>query len=102
MYFVVYILDIKQNRTVPHSWIRHMSGHLESFMNYGVNRNRLFYTFWTIRPEAFDVNGVPRANYPINVQANVRNDFPREGFYRCHIKKFYCESFPEHAIFTND
>lgn len=93
MYFVVYILSIKENRTVPRSWIRHVGGYLESFINNGINHNRYFYTFWTHRQEAFDENGIPRSNYPINIQANVRSDFPREGFYRCYIKKFYCKLY---------
>lgn len=95
MYFIVYILDIKQNRTVPHAWIRHVGGYLESFINNGINRNHCFYTFWTDRPEAFDGNGIPRCDYRINVRANVRTDFPHEGFYRCHIKKFYCKFYLE-------
>lgn len=91
MYFVVYILDIKQNRTVPHAWIRHMKDHIETFINNGLNHNRKFYTFWTHRPEAFDNTGVPRADYRINFAAQIANgnDFPREGWYRCQLKKFH-------------
>lgn len=91
MYFVVYILDLRENRTVPHAWIRRVGAYLESFINYGINRNRYFYTFWTDRPEAFDANGMPRCDYRVNANAQIRTDFPREGFYRCYIKRFYCK-----------
>lgn len=91
MYFVVYIVDIKQNRTVPHTWIRDVNNFIEMFINSGIKHNRTFYTFWTHRPEAFDVHGIPRKNYRVNLKATGNNVFPHEGWYRCFIKKFRCE-----------
>lgn len=101
MYFVVFFVGIRENRTVPHAWIRNVNDYIESFINNGLNRNRLYFCFWTDHPDAFDDNGTPRATYKINHQASVRNDFPHEGFYRCHIKKFHCKFFLQTYKFPN-
>lgn len=88
MYFVVFLLDIKKNITVPHTWIRNINCHLESFINNGLNCNRNFYTFWTDDDEAFDNNGLPREEYPVNNEASERSIYPNEGWYQCRMKKF--------------
>lgn len=92
MYFVVFITKIKQNKVVPHSWIRGKDGdlnsYIEHFINFGVNRNHQFETFWTHDPFAFDRDDIPRASYPVNHTARNTNTFPYEGWYMYRIKKF--------------
>lgn len=91
MYFIVYLLATKKNEIVPHSWLREMSSHLETFINYGFNSNRKYVVFWTNKSEAFDVNGIPLTNYPPNIHAGLSSTFPNEGWYLCHIKRFKCK-----------
>lgn len=89
MYFVVFILQIKEYRVVPYSWILDVHSHMEKFINNGLNSNRRFYTFWTTEPAAFDCNGMPQLKYRPDFNAGF-NLFPTEGWYECKIRKFQC------------
>lgn len=85
MYFIVYILPIKELRVVPYRWTRGLN--YEYAINNGVNRNVKISTFWTSDPVAFDLNGVPRIRYLPNFTASGQQ-FPAEGWYPCNIVKF--------------
>lgn len=85
MYFIAFILQIKQNRVVPYNWTRGID--YETTMNDGLNKNVRFRTFWTDDANAFDENGVPKKNYA-PVPNAIGTVFPAEGWYWCHLKKF--------------
>lgn len=91
MYFVVFINQIKQNRVVPHTWIRGVSSQLENFINFGINKRITHHVFWTDKPEAFDENWTPRTGYRPNMCAGLSNVFPGEGWYGCKIIRFQCK-----------
>lgn len=88
MYFVVFILQTRQNQIVPYSWIKDLNEFIERFINNGVNSNIDFEVFWTHRSDAFDQNGLPRSDYPTNPTASKQSQFPFEGWYPCRIRKF--------------
>lgn len=85
MYFIAFILQIKENRVVPHKWTRGIN--YESAMNFGLNKNIRFHVFWTNDPNAFDEHGVPKIDYIPNPNA-CGTVFPAEGWYLCKVKKF--------------
>lgn len=88
MFFIVFIKQVEVYKVVPYSWIRGINVSVETFINYGVNSNVDFFTFWTENLNAFDQNGVPRATFPINNAASTTSTFPSEGWYKCRIIKF--------------
>lgn len=91
MYFVVYVLQTKQNLVVPASWISSADKLIEHFINYSINSNKSFLFYWTGNPQAFHGNGLPRFEYKPNVHAVSTNEFPKEGWYRCQMKRFHRE-----------
>lgn len=84
MYFIAFILQIKENRVVPYKWTRGIN--YEATINNGLNKNIKFHAFWTNDENAFDEHGLPKTNYIPNPNASG-TVFPAEGWYLCQVKK---------------
>lgn len=62
--------------------------YFEDFINNGLNAHRRFLVFYTNNPDAFDINGMPRTDFKLNSNAGLIEDFPKEGWYECQIRRF--------------
>lgn len=88
MYFIVHLIQSRENIVAPHSWISAVNLHIEHFINNGVNNNIKLLVFWTDKAEAFDENGTPRVDFEPNAQAGLSSQFPNESWYQCYIRQF--------------
>lgn len=89
MYFIVYLINEKKCVTVPHTWIQDMHEYIENFVNNGLNKKK-FLTFYTDNSAAFE-GTLPRASHSPNLGASLNASFPKEGWYRCYVRKFKCK-----------
>lgn len=92
MYFVIILIEPKQNVVVPAYWVQSRGRHWEKFINRGLNKTQEHRIFYSENPLALDDFGRPKNDYEPNFALDA-DSFPNKGCYTGKIVKFFSKFF---------
>lgn len=92
MYFVIFANSLQKHLIVPDRWIQ--DNNFEKHVHHGLNTNQLYRCFYTSKAEAFDGNGEPKREYPVNHRLDlITADVAPQGDFNvlCQLRRFFCK-----------
>lgn len=87
MFYVVFLLEVKELVVIPYEWIEESEDNWEKFVKNGLNTSQKFKCFYSQHENAISLDGKPNSSYPpCFEQKSVR--FPNEGWYEGKLLMF--------------